>query len=87
MSGERSQDGSNTEVPEVSSRYVSSPDDIAMYIKRMRESTPSLFTAVVGSIFVEYWTWVMSQNFKALSIPKNVKVKIACMLLRRTPAV
>ena len=33
MSNERSQRGSNSEVPEVSSRYMPSPDDIAMYIK------------------------------------------------------
>ena len=28
----------------------------------------------------------MSQNFRALSIPKNLKVTIACMFLRGEPA-
>ena len=37
MSNDRSQGGSNSEVPEVSSRYVPSLDDIAMHIRRVRE--------------------------------------------------
>ena len=53
MSEVRSQDGSNSETLEVSSRYVPSPDDIAMHIKRVRELAPLLFSAIVGSIFVE----------------------------------
>ena len=73
MSDERSQGGSNTENHEVSSRYVSSPNDIATYIRRMRESAPPLFTAVGGSIFVEDWTRVMSQNFKALFHTQDCK--------------
>ena len=87
MSNERSQGGSNSEVPEVSSRYVPSTDDIAMHIRRVRESASSLFSATVGSIFVEDWIRVMSQNFKALSIPKSLKLKIACMFLRGKPTV
>ena len=63
MSKDRSQGGSNSEVPKISSRYVSSPDDTAMHIRRVRESAPLLFSAKVGSIFVENWTSVMSQNF------------------------
>ena len=60
MSNERSQGGSNSEVPEVSSHYLPSSDDIAMHIKRVRESIPPLFSATVSSIFVEDWTRVMS---------------------------
>ena len=51
----------------------------------MRESVPPLFSATIHSIFVEDWTRVMSQNFRALSIPKNLKVTIACMFLRGEP--
>ena len=87
MSNEKSQGGSNSEVPEVSSRYVPSPNDIAIHIRRVRESAPPLFSATIDSIFVEDWTRVMAQNFKALSIPKSLKVKIACMFLRREPTV
>ena len=78
--------GSKREASEVSSRYVASPDDIAVHIKRMRELAPPLFLATVGSIFVEDWTRVMSQNFRALSIPENLKMTIACMFLRGKPA-
>ena len=87
MSGGRSQSGSSSEIPEVNSCYVPSLDDIALCIRRVRESALPLFTAVAGSIFMEDWTRVMSQNFKALSTPKSVKVKIACMFLRGEPAV
>ena len=52
MSEVRSQDGSNRETLEVSSRYVQSPDDIAMYVRRVRESAPPLFLAIVVLIFV-----------------------------------
>ena len=79
-----SHDGSNREAPEVSSRYVASLNDIAVYIRRVKESAPSLFSATVGSIFVEDWTRVMSQNLRAL--PKNFKVIIACMFFRGEPA-
>ena len=78
----RSQVGSNRETLEVSSRYLPSLDDIAVYIRRVRESAPLLFSAIVGFMFAEDWTRVMSQNFKALSIPKSLKVEIACMFLR-----
>ena len=37
MSKERSQSDSNNEIPEVDSRYVPSSDDIAFYIRRVRE--------------------------------------------------
>ena len=87
MSSVRRQGGSNSEILEVSSRYVPSPDDIAMQVRRVRELAPPLFLATVGSIFVEDWTRVMSQNFKELSIPTSLKVKIACMFLRGEPAV
>ena len=53
----------------------------------MREFALPLFSAIIGSIFVEDWTRNMSQNFRALSIPKNLKVTIACMFLRGEPAV
>ena len=53
MSNERSQGGSNSEVLEVNSRYVSSPNDIAMQIRQVKESAPPLFLAMVGSIFLE----------------------------------
>ena len=69
MSNLGSHGGSNREVLKVSSRYVASPDDIAMHVRRVRESAPPLFLATVGSIFVEDWTRVMSQNLRALSVP------------------
>ena len=87
MSNDASQGGSNSEVPEVSSRYVPSLDDIAVHIRRVRESTPPLFSATVGSIFVEDWTRIMSQNLKMLSVPKSLKVRIASLFLRGEPAV
>ena len=87
MSNNGSQDGSNSEVSDVSSHYVPSLDDIAVHIRRVRESAPPLFSATVGSIFVEDWTRIMSQNLKILSIPKNLKVRIACLFLRGEPAV
>ena len=87
MSDVRSQDGSNRETLKVSSCYVPSLDDITVYIRRVRESTPLLFLAIVGSIFAEDWTRVTLQNFKVLSIPKSLKVEIACMFLRGEPTV
>ena len=60
MSDERSQSGSNSEISEVSSRFVPSSDDIARCIRRVRESALPLYTAVAGSIFVEDWTRIMS---------------------------
>ena len=85
MSNLKSYGGSNKEVPEVSSRYMASLDDIAVHIKLVKESAPPLFSATVDSIFVEDWTRVMSQNFRTLSVPKNLKVTIACMFLRGEP--
>ena len=82
MSNLGSHGGSNREASEVSSRYVASLDDIAVHIRRVRESTPPLFSATVSSIFMDDWTRVMSQNLRALSIPKSLKVTIACMFLR-----
>ena len=79
MSEVRSPDGSNRKTLEVSSRYIPSLDDMAMHIRRVKESAPLLFSAIVGSIFVEDWTEVTPQNFKALSIPRSLKVKIAYM--------
>ena len=64
---------------------MASPDDIAVYIRRVRESAPPLFSATVGSIFVEDWTRVMSQNFRTVFVPKSLKVKIAYMFLRGEP--
>ena len=52
--------GSNGEALKVSNYYVASPDDIAVYIRRVRKSAQSLFLATIGSIFVEDWTRVMS---------------------------
>ena len=60
MSEERSQSGSNSEIPEVSSLFAPYSDDIAGCIKRVRESAPPLFIVVAGSIFVEDWTRIMS---------------------------
>ena len=85
MSNDASQVGSNSEVPEVSSRYVPSLDDLAIHIRRVRESTPPLFSATVGSIFVEDWTRVMSLNLKVLAVPNGLKVRIACLFLRGGP--
>ena len=70
MSEVRSHDGSNRETLEVSGRYVKSSGDIAMYVRRVRESAPPLFLAIVGSIFVEDWIIVTSQNFKDPPYPK-----------------
>ena len=86
MSNDASQGGSNSEVPEVSSRYVPFLDDLPVHIRRVRESTPPLFSATVGSIFVEDWTRLMSLNLKVLSVPKSLKVRIACLFLRGEPA-
>ena len=60
MSNLGSRDGSNREALEVNSRYVASPDDIAVHVRRVRESAPLLFSATVSSIFVEDWTKVIS---------------------------
>ena len=87
MSNVRSQGCLNSEVPEVSSHYVPFLDDIAMYIKQVRESNPPLFSTMVCSVFVEDWTRVKSHNFNALSIPKSIKVKIAYVFFRGEPAV
>ena len=43
MSNLGSHGGSNREASKVSSRYVASPDDITVYIKRVRESAPPFF--------------------------------------------
>ena len=86
MSNVRSQGGSNREALDVTSCYVPSLDDIAIQIRRMRETVLPLFSVTVGSIFVGDWTRVMSQNFKALSIPKSLNLKIAYMFLRGEPA-
>ena len=56
----RSHDGLNRETLEVSSRHVLSLDNIEIHIRRVRESAPLLFSAIVGSIFEEDWTRVMS---------------------------
>ena len=81
-----SQGGSNREAPEVSSHYVASSDDIAIHVRWVRESAPPLFSTTIGSTFVEDWTKVMSQNLRALSVPRNLKVMIAWMFLRGKPA-
>ena len=60
MSEVRSHDGSNREILEVNGRCVQSPDDIAMYVRRVRESTPPLFLAIVDYILAGDWTRVMS---------------------------
>ena len=59
MSEVRSHDGLNKGTLKVSGHYVQSPDDIAMYVRRVRELAPPLFLAIVGSIFVEDWIRVM----------------------------
>ena len=66
------QSGSNEWAQVVNSRYEASLDDIATHIRKVRESK------------VEDWTRV--KNFRALSVPKNLKVKITCMFLRGAPA-
>ena len=53
MSNDVSQGGSNSEVPKVNSRYVPSLNDLVVHIKRVKESAPPLFSATIGSIFVE----------------------------------
>ena len=75
--------GRKLETFEVSGRYVQSPDDIAMYVRRVRESAPPLILAIVGSIFLEDWIRVMLQNFETPPYPRvkkiKLKKKIACM--------
>ena len=82
MSNDVSQGGSNSEVPEVSSHYASSLDDLVVHIRRVRDSAPPLFSATVSSIFVEDWTRVTSLSLKFFSVPKSLKVKVACLFLR-----
>ena len=60
MSEVRSQDGWSRGTLEVSGRYVQSLDDLAMYVRRVRELAPPLFLAIVGLIFKEDWTRVKS---------------------------
>ena len=86
MSDDASQGGSNSEVPKVTSHYVSTLDDLAIHIRRVRDSAPPLFSATVGSIFVEDWTRVMSLSLKFFSVPKSLKVKVACLFFRGAPA-
>ena len=81
------QSGSNKEAPEVNSHYEASLDDTAIHIRRMRESKTPFFTAEYKYVGVEDWTRVMSQNFRFLSVPKNLKVKIACTFLRGAPVI
>ena len=78
---------SNKEVLEVISHYEVFLDETEAHIRRMRESKPPFFTAEYETIGVEEWTRVMSQNFRALSVPKNLKVKIAYMFLRGAPTI
>ena len=73
MSNLGSHGGSNGEALEVSSRYVASLDDIVVHIRRVMESALPLFSTTVGSTFVEDWTRIMSQNFRALSYLKILK--------------
>ena len=80
------QSGSNEEAPKVNSRYEASLSDTAAHIRRVRESKAPLFTVEYISIGVEDWTRVMFQNFRVLSVLKNLKVKIACMFLRGAQA-
>ena len=82
MSNDVSHSGSNSEVLEVTSRYVPTLDDIVVHIKRVRKSAPPLFSATVGSMFMEDWTRVMSLSLNFFSIPKSLKVKVACLFLR-----
>ena len=48
MSELRSHDGSNREILEISGHCVQSLDDIAMYVRQVRESAPPLFLAIGG---------------------------------------
>ena len=85
MSNDVSQSGSNSEVLEVNSRYVPSLDDLQVHIRRVREFGLLLFSAIVRSVFVEYWTRVMSLNLKVLSTPNSLNVRVACLFLRGEP--
>ena len=80
------QSGSNERAPKVNSRYEASLDDTGAHIKRVRESKEPFFIAESEPIGVDDWTRVMSQNFRVLSVPKNLKLKIACMFLKGAPA-
>ena len=78
------QSGSNGMNPEVNSRHEISLDEtsIYIYIRQMRESNLPLFSASIDSMDVEDWTRVMSQKFRALFIPKSLRIAIVCMFLR-----
>ena len=80
------QSGSNGVDLEVNSRHKISLDEITIYIRRMKESNPPLFSARIDSIDVEDWIIVISQNFRALFIPKRLRVAIPCMFLKGEPA-
>ena len=73
MSKERSQGGSNSKAPEVSSCYVPFQDDITIHIKLVKESASPLFSATVGSIFMEDWTRLCHKILKPSSYPKVQK--------------
>ena len=60
MSEVRSHGDSNKEAFEVSGCYVQSPDDIVMYVRRVRELTPPLSLAIVDYILARDWARVMS---------------------------
>ena len=62
------QNGSNGDNPKANSCHEISPDEITIYIRRMRESNSPLFSASIDSMVVEDWTRVMSQKFRALFI-------------------
>ena len=64
---------------------MSSLDDLAVHIRQVRESAPPLFSTIIGSIFVEDWTRVMSLNLNVLSVPKSLKVRITCLFMRGEP--
>ena len=87
MSNLGHQSGSNGEDSEVNSFHEISPNEIAIYIRRMREYNKPVFSDSIDSMSVEEWTVVMSQNFRALFIPNSLRVAIACLFFRGTPTV
>ena len=80
------QEGSNGTPPECSRHREISGDEMATHIRRIRDSCPPLFSDELYGLNAQEWTYVMAQNFRALRIPKAVRVTIACMFLRGIPA-
>ena len=57
----------------MNSRYEISPDEVAIHIKRMRESNPLVFSTSIDSLDVEECIIVMPQNLELFLYPRALK--------------